>query len=281
MNTNTYEPNALFGSGVAAADNDKIGTVDSVWVDDATGELEFIGVKTGWLFGKTHIIPCANAEFSGDGDRISVPYGEEQIKNAPSYDADAELSANDEEQIYSYYGIDRTTAPSSSGLPGGEHEGHHHHDHEHEHDHDHHGEQMTLHEEELEVGKRQVHSGQVRLRKVVHTEHEEVPVELRREEIDIERVPVTDTHADHDHAFRDQEIEVDVTREEPVVGKNMRATEQVRLHKDVETETRTVGGDVRSEEVEIDRDTETADIGGTGYAETRRDRTDRTDDSGF
>src|SRR5438270_6099097 len=115
---NSQDPAQVFGYEVVDSNGNKIGTVDNVWVDDATNELEFVGVKTGWLFGKTHIIPCAEAQI-GDG-QITVPYGEDQIKNAPSYGSDDELSPDDEQQVYSYYGLDRTTAPSPTGLASSE-----------------------------------------------------------------------------------------------------------------------------------------------------------------
>jgi len=63
MQTRT-DPTQLFDCEVLDSDGNKIGTVDSVWVDNATDQLEFIGVKTGWFMGKTHIIPTANAQIT-------------------------------------------------------------------------------------------------------------------------------------------------------------------------------------------------------------------------
>ena len=60
-----------------------------------------------------------------------------------------------------------------------------------------------------------------------------------------------------DTAFQEQEINVPVTREEAVVGKEARVAGEVRVGKDVETEQRTVGGEVRKEDVEVERDTDT------------------------
>jgi hypothetical protein len=59
---------------------------------------------------------------------------------------------------------------------------------------------------------------------------EEVPVELRREDVQIERVPASG-NLDTDTAFQEEEIDVPVMREEAVVGKEARATEKVRLNK--------------------------------------------------
>ncbi len=247
----------LFGAAVSTTDGENVGTVDGVWVDDATNQPEFIGVKTGWLAGKTHLIPLENAQFSGDS--VQVPYGQDQIKDAPSFDTDAELSPSDEETIYSYYGLHRSTNASPTGYadgsgvnadvetssaPGNSDATYGDRDRI----------EVPLAEEELTVGKRQVEAGRVRLRKVVQTEQQQVPVELRRESVRVERVEATDATLPHD-AFQEREVEVPVMREEPVVAKETHVTGGVRLNKDVQTETRTVGGEVRKEDVEVDRGT--------------------------
>ena len=275
MNSGGQSPNQLFGYDVVDSTGSKIGSVDGVLVDDASDELEFVGVKTGWIVGKTHIIPLADAQI-GDGT-IRVPYSEDQIKDAPGFGTDDELTPAQEDEVYQYYGLDRSTAPSPSGLPTGTGTGGYgtadvadadvttgvatdavttgnvsgttNLDEE---------QRVRLHEEELAVGKREVEAGRVRLRKVVRTERVEQPVELRHEELDIQRVPVTDGEV-APGAFQEGEIEVPVMREEPVVGKEARVTGEVRLDKDVKTETREVGGEVRREDVEVDRDTVTGE----------------------
>lgn len=265
MNTQTTTPEQTFGYDVIDNSGNKIGTVDNVWVDDATGQLEFVGVKTGWLFGKTHVIPAENANIA-DGS-ITVPYGQDQIKDAPTFGSDDEISPSQENDIYQYYGMNRTTDSSPTGLAQGggdfssgttstQYTGNT--------DTGYTGttntgygdtdtRDMQLSEEELQVGKRQVEAGQVRLRKVVHTEHKEVPVDLRREQVSVERVPASDTNVPS-NAFEGQEINVPVMQEEPVVAKEAHVTGGVRLNRDVQTETRTVGGDVRREDVEVEDD---------------------------
>jgi len=266
MNRGTQSPDQLFGCEVTDSNGNKIGKVDGVWVDDATNDLEFIGVKIGMLMGKTHIIPVTQGQ-TGSGT-ISVPYDESKIKDAPSFGADDELSPADEDRIYTYYGVDRSTGQSPTGLPAGEQTGGYTttdtdtRDYQttgpdtRDYDTSGTGERgMKLSEEQLQVGKRQVESGRVRLRKVVRTEHQEVPVELRREEVTIERVSASGAAVPGD-AFREEEIDVPVMREEAVVDKQARVTGEVHLNKTTETETQTVGGDVRSEDVEVDDDTE-------------------------
>lgn len=253
MTSGTVAPESLFGADVIDSAGNKIGTVDGVWVDDATNAVEFVGVKTGWLAGKTNVIPTADAQL-GAGS-VTVPYSEDQIKDAPGFSTGDELSPAQEDEIYSYYGISRTTATSPTGLPGGDT-----------------GQQyqattggdlgtveerdqadIPLSEEQLQVGKRPVEAGRVRLRKVVRTEHQEVPVDLRREEVEIERIPASEAGAPAD-AFQEAEIDVPVMREEPVVAKEAVVTGGVQVNKQASTETRTVGGEVRKEDVEVDRD---------------------------
>jgi sporulation protein YlmC with PRC-barrel domain len=112
--TSTTAPDHMFGHDVYDVDGNKIGSVDNVWVDDATNALEFIGVKTGWIFGKTHVIPTSYARFE-DG-RITVPYPESVIQDAPSFPADHELSLAEEDLVYSHYGMKPPAAGSQSGT---------------------------------------------------------------------------------------------------------------------------------------------------------------------
>lgn len=244
----TTQANQLFGYDVTSGNGNKVGTVDGVWVDDATDQPEFIAVKTGMLFGKNHLMPIEQAQVDDNKQTIQVPYSQDQIKGGPSFGTDDSLSPDDEQSIYDYYGMQRSTQSSPTGYAAG-------------------GgpsttgtgqdkQDLKLSEEELQVGKRQVQTGDVRLRKVVRTEHQEVPVELRREEVDIQRVPASQmsgTQVPQD-AFQEKEIDIPVTKEEPVVAKDAHVTGQVRVGKTAETETRTVGGDIRKEEVEMDEE---------------------------
>ena len=294
-NTGTQDPAQMFGAEIMDSHGHKIGTVDNVWVDDATSALEFVGVKMGFLMGKTHIIPTADAQIA-DGT-ITVPYEHDLIKDAPSYGGDEELSNEQEQQVYSYYGIQRSDAASPTGLAGGTTDTYQTGTTDREYDttrtdrdvdttrsdrgttgfaaqDDQAG--VVLSEEQLQVGKREVESGRVRLRKVVRTEHQEVPVELRREEVTIERVSADNTGVPDD-AFSDQEIEVPVMREEAVVGKEARVTGEVRLNKQATTETENVGGEVRREDVEIEGADDTVGNRTSEYTTetTRRDDTRR------
>jgi hypothetical protein len=88
--------------------NNKIGTVHNLWVDD-NGQPTFLGVKTGWIFGKNHVVPVHTASANDQQKIVRVPFTEQQIKDAPAFDANNDLSDADEQTIYSYYGISRPT----------------------------------------------------------------------------------------------------------------------------------------------------------------------------
>ncbi len=109
-------------------------------------------------------------------------------------------------------------------------------------------------EEELVVGKQREEMGRVHLHKDVVQEQETVSVNLRHEEVTVERVAVTGqaSQVDLAHAFQDQVIEVPVMGEEAIVGKQMHQTEEVRLHKDATQVQEQVGGTVRKERVVVD-----------------------------
>jgi len=117
-------------------------------------------------------------------------------------------------------------------------------------------------EEELVVGTRQEELGHVHVHKEVVTEQQSVPVTLQREQVIVERVPVTDASADTSAAFTGTDIEVPVMGEEAVMSKQARVVEEVRLHKDAVTETERVSDTVRKERVTVETEDEQAQAPG-------------------
>ena len=117
---------------------------------------------------------------------------------------------------------------------------------------------MALSEEQVKVGKRTVDAGSVRLRKVIRTEIVNQPVEIRHEDVVVERVSAAQVHAGAAPTdFKDETIDVPLTREEVVVSKDAVVTGAVRLHKTAASETQTVSEPVRKEDVEVLRDGKT------------------------
>ena len=266
MDRTTDTMNRLLECEVVDAQGNRIGSVENVWLDPATDQPEFVAVKTGTLIGRTHLVPLADAQIDDASRQLRVPYSQDQIKNAPHFPDDADLSEEDEAGVYRHYGLRRSEAPSATGLASGggmteqQQAGTRSQQQPARTDQD--QESLTLAEERLRVEKRPVEAGRARLRKVVRTERVSQPVELRREEVTIERVPASGQEVPP-NAFQEQTIEVPLRREEPVVEKEAHVTGQVRVDKTAETEQRTVGGEVRREEVEVDRQGE-ADVHGSG-----------------
>lgn len=110
----------LIDYSVVDQNGDEIGTLHSLWSDPDTGMVEFLGVKTGWLFGHNHVVPAGKAELDEAANVVRLPYTEEFVKEAPSISADAEISETEETEIYRYYGMTRetdvVTATASTGT---------------------------------------------------------------------------------------------------------------------------------------------------------------------
>ena len=125
-------------------------------------------------------------------------------------------------------------------------------------------------EERIDVGKRQVERGVVRVRSYVTETPVSEQVNLRQEHVTVERRAVDRAVDDlPEDAFREREIEVSETAEEAVVQKRAHVKEEVVIRKDVEERAQDVSDTVRRTEVEIDD-------GRTDTARTDRTDVDRT-----
>ena len=111
-------------------------------------------------------------------------------------------------------------------------------------------------EEELRAGVSEREAGRVNVKKSVRTEREVVRVPKRREEVDIERVPVEGAAREASGATEadigEDEVVVQVFEEEVVVTKRVVLKEEIRLRKRVAWDQETVEVDLRKEEVEVD-----------------------------
>ena len=97
---------------VVTTDGDKIGSIGQIYLDDNTGEPEWVTVKTG-LFGTSEsFVPLDGATLSG-GD-VAVKYDKATIKDAPRVDADGSISPEEEDALYSYYAARRPGCGATS-----------------------------------------------------------------------------------------------------------------------------------------------------------------------
>src|SRR5258705_10077107 len=186
---------------VVDQNGDKIGTLQCLWSDQES-EPVYLGVQTGWLFGKTHIVPAERVEVNESARTIRLPYTVQKVKDAPSFDSKCEIDPNTEREVRSYYNMISPAAGTASQAPGRSQE----------------AASVQLHEEQIKIGKRQVEAGGVRLRKIIRAETINQPVELQREEIVVEHVPGKQTpQASQGKDFQQEEIYIPLRREEAVV----------------------------------------------------------------
>ncbi|MCG7431616.1 PRC and DUF2382 domain-containing protein [Kocuria indica] len=291
----TFDVNAILSSTAYGSDGDKIGKVEQVFLDDNSGEPTFLTVNTGLFGAKENFVPVKGAR--QDGDRVVLPYTKDVIKDAPKVDADQHLSPAEEEELYRYYELnyddgrtagtdrDRTTAAAgTAGVAGtaaadrgvtdrdvadrdrdavaqdrrdvaataGDEAS------------------VVRHEERLNVGTQEREAGHARLRKYVVTDHETVDVPVEREEVTVERTPINDTNARVDNGtIGEEEVDVTLHEERPVVQKETVAVEEVGLNKQTVQETQRVEADVRKEQVDVETDVDRGNLGRDGEAPRR------------
>ncbi|MCW2581627.1 MAG: hypothetical protein JWQ53_417 [Klenkia sp.] len=256
----------VIGSTAIDSDGDKIGTVSEVYLDDQSGRPEWATVKTGMFGSKETFIPLADAQLSGGS--LSFPYDKTMVKDAPKIEAEGHLSPAEESELYRYYGIaegtaddhgtrtDTTTTTGTAGisddstLTGTRNEA---------------GtlgrdtsgpitdDAMTRSEERLSVGTEAVETGRARLRKHVVTEQVTRTVPVTHEEVRIEREPITEANAGDaldGPTLSEEEHEVTLHAERPVVAKETVPVERVRLGTETVTEQQQVAAEVAHEEIE-------------------------------
>jgi uncharacterized protein (TIGR02271 family) len=112
---------------------------------------------------------------------------------------------------------------------------------------------MTLAEEQLDISKRAVQAGEVGVRKVVETEHVTQRVPVVREEVTVERRPVS-ADSSQEVTVTDDEIRIPILEERLVVEKRVVPVEEIIIRKRAVTEERTVEADLRRERAHVDED---------------------------
>ena len=319
-------------STVIDQDGDKVGKVGQVYLDDATGQPNWVTVNTGLFGGNETFVPLDEA--TQDGDDLRVPYTKAFIKDAPNLDADSHVDESQEDELYRYYGLQAGgtererdgrdsrdgaadgrdaaaagTAGTAAGVAGAAHTGDRRDNDLREGDARHRdaatdgplagdrrdndlrdgdarhrddsavgraadadgANSVVRHEEEVNVGTERVQTGRARLRKHIVHDTETVTVPVEREEVEIVREPLAD--GEHGGRLSDEDVEVSLSEERPVVDKDVVAKERVGLDKNVVQDQEQVQTDVAREEVDIERDADARGVDG-------RDVDGRTDQDG-
>ena len=267
---------------ILSADGGKIGSVGQVYADDDNGQPTWVTARTG-LFGTSEsFVPLEGARL--EGADIVVPYTKEQVKDAPRVDTDGHLDPAEEDRLYDHYQLSgnmtyseasdghradsgRTADRSAAGLaaterdagfaaaesggtysaaddrpnsgtfaPGDD-------------------DAMTRSEERVNVGTERQAAGRARLRKYVVTENVAQTVPVQREEVRLEREPISEGNREQALSGPDlseAEHEVVPHEERPVVDKETVPVERVRLDTETVTDEVTVDEQVRKERIETD-----------------------------
>jgi len=249
---------ALRGQELRGSDGENLGTIEEIYLDTGSNEPEWALVTTGLFGTKQSFVPLGGMS-ERDGV-ATVPYDKATVKDAPKVEPDGQLSEREEAELYRHYGRD----VGSGGTAGPDVDRDR--DTDVDRDRDTVGrdtsgpttdDAMTRSEEELHVGKTERESGRARLRKYVVEDEVTQTVPVRREEVRIEREPITDANvgdAKDGPEISSEEHEVVLHEEEPVAEKRTVPKERVRLDKEVQTDERQVSDTVRKEEIEIDDD---------------------------
>lgn len=108
------DPRRLIGRKAFDRNGAKIGTIDEVYLDDATGAPEWAAIRTG-LFSRDTFVPLEPSELRSDGT-LRIPFERSLIKDAPDFGVGRHLSPEQELQLYHHYGLD-ITPPHSPPPP--------------------------------------------------------------------------------------------------------------------------------------------------------------------
>lgn len=228
------------GTTVYDAAGEKIGTVSEHNVQGG-----YLVLHKGWLFPKDVYVPLDTVQ-RNDADGVYLTLFKQDITDNPQYDHppiggsevvdDSGTATTGMQAGMATTSAAQTTDTVSDTMTDQDI-------------------RVPVVEEELIAGKRQEELGRVHLHKDVVEEEQSVPVELRREQVEVERVPVQgQTDVDTTDAFTERDIDVSVMGEEAVIDKQTRVAEEVRLHKDAMTEEQQVSDTVRKERVYVDED---------------------------
>ncbi len=256
--TNATGPDAYLGRNAVDQQGNKIGSVGQVYLDDETGQPDWITVNTGLFGTKEHFAPLAGSSFNDDD--VVLPFDKNVVKDAPDVADASHLDVDEQKALYAYYDRYLGAGDSQRGTIGETDDG----DRIRSEGHDTSGpntdDAMTRSEERLRVGTEQVVAGRARLRKYVVTEQQSVQVPVSHEEVTLEREPITDANrgdALSGGDITEEEHEVVLHAERPVVATEAVPVERVSMGTETVTEQETVSGTVRKEQIEFDDATDT------------------------
>ena len=253
MTTIDQAPSLMNSGHVVSSDGEKIGRVGQVYVDDATGQLSWVTVKTGLFGTRESFVPMDDASISDD--TITVPYDKAMIKGAPHAEPGEPLSVEQEDELYRYYSVGATSsttttetykstgavagaaAADGAALKNPNADGY-----------------LTLSQEQLRVGTQRVEAGRARMRKFVVTEQQTVTVPVSHDEARIVREPLQPGEFTGEATIGEDVIEVALMQDKVLVDKQVVGVEKVKLATETVVEQQQVTDAVRKERIEVTGD---------------------------
>jgi uncharacterized protein (TIGR02271 family) len=252
--TTPQDAQQFIGRTAVDIEGSKLGKIDQVYLDDQTGVPRWITVTTGMLGTRQNFAPIYGSEFEGDQVRLAV--SKDLVKDAPSIEDDGHIEESEQDALYRHYAAYLATgqtgadagytgsddlAGGAAGAQGRDTSGPTTDD------------AMTRSEERLHVGTENVQAGRARLRKYVVTETVTTSVPVSHEEVRLEREPITEANRDaalSGPAISEEEHEVTLHAERPVVAKEAVPVERVRLGTETVTQEQQITEQVRKEQID-------------------------------
>ena len=254
--------------------DEKIGKVDDL-IYTSDGRIRYLDVDLGGFFNPKHVaLPIGVGTVDRENDVIWLSgVTKDQLDELPEFTGDPDRITDDYETLLSRTFASRTAGRADADLydqgrfyaeRGGTAAR---------------DARLVLSEEELNIGKRQVRAGEVGIRKTVETEHVTEKVPLVREEVTVERRPITDRSASAKADIREDEVRIPLMAEEAVVDKRAVPKEEIVVKKRQVTEEQTVEADLRRERLDESGLREAADVNATarkgrGLADKIADKAD-------
>lgn len=264
-----FEDHDIIGYDLyAGAENEKVGTVDDLLVDDS-GRFRYFVVNTGaWIFGKKVLLPLGRARITHTNRRVSVDgLTKEQVERLPEYDGNLPVDFDQEERVRDVYrsgatlpGQAAVDTPNPLAGAGAYDRNTYNYDRDPDlynmSDRNH--ENLRLYEERLIAGKTRQKTGEVVVGKRVETESVTASIPVERERVVVERVDAVDMGvpvtpgAD---AFQEGQVaRVEIYEEVPDIHKETVVREEVNVRKEVDRETVEANEQIRRERLDVRTD---------------------------
>jgi uncharacterized protein (TIGR02271 family) len=244
---------------VYTLDQNKVGNVEGILVDELTGRFRYFIVDTGfWIFGKKVLMPVGLGVVDYDQKRVYAQgLTKDQIENLPNYENLEKVDFDYEEQLRGTYRPMATTG----GVTETETQAYNRDSYNYDQEpalynlNESNNQNLKLYEERLVANKQRQKTGEVTIGKHVETQTDRVAVPLEKERVVIERTSPSNPQPTSvgDANFREGEVaRMDIYEEQADIHKEAVVREEVNVKKVVDRDTATAEETLRREELDVD-----------------------------